>query len=108
MALRMEAVRTSETSVHCNETIRRCIPENSKLERMSLKFPKAGAFFGKTMYILTGSELLAASLNKAKINKYTYRELIAKLYKVIQFDGSFAFVVIEFNYILCRHEFGRI
>jgi hypothetical protein len=69
MALMMEAVRTSDTSVHCNETIRSCIPEDSKFERMSLKFPKAGAFFGKTMYILTGSELLIASLNKAKIDK---------------------------------------
>jgi hypothetical protein len=31
MALMMEAVRISETSVYFNETIRRCSPEDSKL-----------------------------------------------------------------------------
>jgi hypothetical protein len=31
IALMMEAVRTSETSVHSNETTRRYIPEDSKL-----------------------------------------------------------------------------
>jgi hypothetical protein len=31
IALIMEAVRTSETSVHSNETTRRCIPEASNL-----------------------------------------------------------------------------
>jgi hypothetical protein len=35
IALMMEAVRTSETSVYSNETTRRYIPEGSNLQRMS-------------------------------------------------------------------------
>jgi hypothetical protein len=46
IALMMEAVRTSETSVHSNKTTLRYIPEDSKLKIACLYWnPMAGEFF---------------------------------------------------------------